>query len=76
MNEDLFTLLTRDLKLPEDRLTPEASLDDAGFDSLAIVELSVLLTEQLGVEVTDTEIKDAGTLTALDNLVAQKRTGR
>ncbi|MFI8105376.1 acyl carrier protein [Streptomyces sp. NPDC086023] len=76
MTGDLARILTDDLKLPASQLTDDASLDQAGFDSLAVVELSVLLTDRYGIDVTDSDIKDAATLGQLDLLITTKRNGR
>jgi acyl carrier protein len=76
MTGDLVRILTYDLKLPADRLTDDASLDHAGFDSLAVVELSVLLTDRYGIDISDGDIKDSATLGRLDLLITSKRSGR
>lgn len=76
MNGDLTRILTDDLKLPADRLTDDASIDDAGFDSLAVVELAVILTDRYGIDISDGDIKAAATLGRLDLLVTTKRSGR
>ncbi|MGP3990785.1 acyl carrier protein [Streptomyces sp. 3N207] len=76
MTGDLEVLLQADLKLPAHQLKPHASLEDAGFDSLAIVELSVLLGERFGIDVTDADIRDAATLDQLDRLIQRKRDER
>lgn len=77
MTGDLTRILTDDLKLPADRLTDDdASLDHAGFDSLAVVELSVLLTDRYGIDISDSDIKNAATLGRLDLLITTKRNGR
>ncbi|MFJ3979225.1 acyl carrier protein [Streptomyces sp. NPDC090021] len=76
MTGDLVRILTDDLGLPADRLAEDASLDHAGVDSLAVVELSVLLTDRYGIDITDSDIKTASTLGQLDLLITTKRTGR
>ncbi|MFD6244596.1 acyl carrier protein [Streptomyces roseolus] len=76
MTGDLVRILTDDLGLAADRLADDASLDHAGFDSLAVVELSVLLTDRYGIDVTDSDINSAATLGQLDLLITTKRTGR
>ncbi|WP_455351334.1 acyl carrier protein [Streptomyces sp. SYSU K217416] len=73
MTSDLESILRKELKVPADQLSPDATLDDAGFDSLAIVELSVLLADRLGIVISDAEIKGAATLGQLDLLIEQKR---
>jgi acyl carrier protein len=76
MTSDLISILIHDLKLPADRLTDDATLDHAGFDSLAVVELSVLLTDRYGLDISDSDIKDAATLGQLDLLITTQRNGR
>lgn len=76
MNGDLKNILLNDLKLSADRLTPDASLEDAGFDSLAVVELSVLAKDRFGIDVADADIKSAVTLQQLDDLIQRKRDER
>ncbi|MFI6883879.1 acyl carrier protein [Streptosporangium canum] len=76
MNRDLATILTGDLKLSEQDLIPGATLEDAGVDSLAIVELSILLGERLGLDVSEADIKGAATLDQLDQLIQRKRNER
>ncbi|TWD13084.1 acyl carrier protein [Streptomyces sp. T12] len=76
MTGDLISILIHDLKLPADRLTGDATLDHAGFDSLAVVELSVLLTDRYGLDISDSDIKDAATLGQLDHLITTQRNGR
>ncbi|MFI6055944.1 acyl carrier protein [Streptomyces violascens] len=76
MTDELAAILRDDLRLPAASLTPEASLDTAGFDSLALVELSVLLGDRYGIDVTDAEIKNAATLKDLDLLIQHKRDER
>ncbi|APE26726.1 acyl carrier protein [Streptomyces venezuelae] len=76
MTGDLASILTDDLKLPADRLADDATLDDAGFDSLAVVELSVLLADRYGIEVSDSDITSTATLGDLDLLITSKRSGK
>jgi acyl carrier protein len=49
--DTLASLLTTTLGRPAASITPETVLDDLSLDSLALVELSVALTEHLGVRV-------------------------
>ncbi|HEY9327229.1 MAG TPA: acyl carrier protein [Streptomyces sp.] len=76
MTGDLTRILTDDLNLPADRLTDDASLDHAGFDSLAVVELSVLLADRYGIDISDSDINGAATLSQLDLLITTKRSER
>ncbi|MEV6048689.1 acyl carrier protein [Streptomyces xanthochromogenes] len=76
MTGDLTRILIDDLKLPADQLTDDASLDHAGFDSLAVVELSVLLADRYGIDISESDIKGAATLGQLDLLITTQRNGR
>ncbi|MFB6617692.1 acyl carrier protein [Streptomyces sp. NPDC056367] len=76
MTGDFTSILRDDLKLSVDHLTDDASLDRAGFDSLAIVELSFLLTDRYAIDISDSEIKAAATLGRLDLLIQRKRDER
>jgi acyl carrier protein len=76
MTGDLARILTDDLNLPADQLTNGTTLDQAGFDSLTVVELSVLLTDRYGIDITDSDIKNSATLGQLDLLITTKRNGR
>lgn len=69
MNGDLKNILVNDLKLSPGSLTPDATLEAAGFDSLAIVELSVLLGDRFGIDVSETDIKGAVILERLDHII-------
>lgn len=76
MTGDLTSILTDDLHLPAQQLTDDATLDHAGFDSLAVVELSVILNDRYGIGITDGDIIAAATLGELDRLIATKRSER
>ncbi|MFF8387753.1 acyl carrier protein [Streptomyces kanasensis] len=76
MTDDLTRLLVDDLRLPADRLTDDASPDQAGLDSLAVVELSFLLADRYGIDVAYSDIERAGTLGDLDHLITTKRSER
>ncbi|WP_179084042.1 acyl carrier protein [Streptomyces rectiverticillatus] len=73
MNEDLKRILTVDLQLDDAALRPGTSLEDAGIDSLSVVELSVYLSEQLGLEISEEELQSAASVDELDRMVEQRR---
>ncbi|MFE3946235.1 phosphopantetheine-binding protein [Streptomyces sp. NPDC059118] len=75
MNEILKTILTGPLQVDEKLLRPEASLEDAGLDSLAIAELDLLLAEQ-GFAVGEDRLASVTTVGALDQLVDEHLAGR
>ncbi|MFF2073157.1 acyl carrier protein [Kitasatospora sp. NPDC058162] len=62
----LRNLLVRELRIDPDLLVPASTLDAIGLDSLAVVELSVLLTEQFETPVTEDRITGLRTLENLN----------
>ncbi len=76
MNPLLMEILVTDLQLNPQALYPESRLEDAGLDSLALVDLSVQLQERLNVEIRDDELSSVTTVGALDRMVAERLNGR
>lgn len=75
MNQMLKDILTGHLQVGEQSLRPEASLEDAGLDSLAIAELDLLLAEH-GVTIGEDRLSSVTTVGALDQLVGEHLAGR
>ncbi|MEV4923038.1 acyl carrier protein [Streptomyces roseoverticillatus] len=73
MNEDLKRILTVELNLDDAALHPGTSLEDAGIDSLSVVELSVHLSDQLGLEISEEELQSAASVGELDRMIEQRR---
>ncbi|MEU4863709.1 phosphopantetheine-binding protein [Kitasatospora aureofaciens] len=76
LDPDVEDLLVRELRVKPEALAADATLEEAGLDSLSLVELSVLLSELLGSKVSEDEIHDARTVGGLAVLVENKRRGR
>lgn len=72
MYEELRTLLIDDLRLTESDLRPEAGREEAGLDSLAVVELSMLLSERFSVEISDEDLLEAATVADIAHLLEQQ----
>jgi acyl carrier protein len=49
----LMTVLTEKFEAPADRIRPDATLDDLGLDSLAVVELYLTLQEHWHIPLED-----------------------
>ncbi|KRD23563.1 hypothetical protein ASE41_10975 [Streptomyces sp. Root264] len=64
----MVRILVEDLGISEDDLRPDASLNDAGLDSLALAELA----ELLGVHLGDDVLNKASTIAALNTLIEQQ----
>lgn len=65
-------MLLVDLELEEHRLRPESALEDAGLDSLGLVELSVALDQRHGIAITEQELAAARTMAELDRMVSAR----
>lgn len=65
VQDRLFAVITNSMGVPADELTPEATLDDLELDSLALVELSVVVQKEFGVAVDDTALTPESTLSEL-----------
>ncbi|MET8288747.1 acyl carrier protein [Streptomyces sp. NPDC048448] len=61
--EELKNVLVS-LGLSEDDISPDATREEAGLDSIAVVELALVLRREKGVAVTEEEI--GATLTVAD----------
>jgi acyl carrier protein len=62
MFEKLKEILVNKLKVTPEQITLEATLEDIELDSLAVVELSLVLETELGVSVSDDELLEAETV--------------
>jgi acyl carrier protein len=76
VNPSLMDILVTHLQLDSQALRLESRLEDAGLDSLTLVELSVLLRERAEVEIGEDELSSATTVGALDRMVAERLTRR
>lgn len=75
MYELLKTIMIEDLKLDANDVSPEASREDAGLDSLAIVELSMVLSKRFGIDVSDDEMLELKTVADIAQLIEQRTVG-
>ncbi|GLZ42495.1 phosphopantetheine-binding protein [Actinokineospora sp. NBRC 105648] len=62
MFETLKTILVDKLKISPDQITLEASKEDVELDSLAVVELSLVLEKELGLKISDDELIEVDTV--------------
>lgn len=62
MFEQFKDLLVNKLKVSPDLITPEATREDIELDSLAVVELSIMLEAEFGIKITDDELLEADTV--------------
>lgn len=75
MYDLLKTIMIENLQLDADSVYPGASREDAGLDSLAVVELSMVLSQRLGVDITDDELLELKTVADIAQLMEQRSAG-
>ena len=68
--KEVKTLVSKVIKIPEDRLYPEVNLfADLGVDSLLGVEIIASLDKKYGLDVPEDKLKDINTLDDITSLV-------
>ncbi|MCC2280755.1 acyl carrier protein [Streptomyces sp. ET3-23] len=70
--QTIHEILTGPLDIAPECIRPETRLPDLGLDSLAYVELAVLISSAFGVEIDDEELRDVS-VEQLTELVEQRR---
>ncbi|GGU99587.1 hypothetical protein GCM10010211_78670 [Streptomyces albospinus] len=66
-------LLTEHMGVPENIIKPDATFEDLELDSLSIVELTVIIEDRLGVQLTQEDVKP--TLGEFCQVVEKRRGG-
>jgi len=62
MYDQLKKIMSTKFKVPEDEIQPSSSYEELGLDSLDMVELSLVIEQDFGIQVSDDELADAETL--------------
>jgi acyl carrier protein len=70
--EELRTILVEDLQLREADVRPDAGKEGAGLDSLALVELSMILSKRFAIEISDDELMRVSTVAEIARLMAER----
>ena len=68
----LMSILVNDLQMRAEDITPTATCVEVGLDSLTVVELSGVLSSQLGIEIYDYELLELGTVGAIACLMQER----
>ncbi|BFV59194.1 hypothetical protein KCMC57_up42980 [Kitasatospora sp. CMC57] len=71
MFEKLKEILVSKLKVMPEQVTPEATKEDVELDSLAVVELSLLLEAEYGISITDDQLLEAETIGEMAALIEE-----
>jgi acyl carrier protein len=72
MFETLKKILVEKLKVSPDQVTPEATKEDVELDSLAVVELSLVLEKELNITISDDELLEVPTIGEIAALMEQR----
>ncbi|MGX7827579.1 acyl carrier protein [Actinokineospora sp. 24-640] len=72
MFETLKTILVDKLKVSPDQIIAEATKEDVELDSLAVVELSLVLEKELGLKISDDELMELDTVGEIVALMEQR----
>lgn len=75
MFDQLKSILVEDLQMRSEDVVATADRTEVGLDSLAVVELSVLLSKRLDIEVQDYELLELGTVGDIAELLAERCRG-
>lgn len=62
IEERITQIFATHLGIEESRVTPEASLDDMGADSMDKAELIMEIEEEFNMEIPDADASDIGTV--------------
>ncbi|MEV5754665.1 acyl carrier protein [Actinoallomurus sp. NPDC052308] len=73
--ERIIAVMAENLQVAAAVITPATVFDDLELDSLVLVELSVILRREFGVEVSDDELADSGTVGNAATLVNERIAG-
>lgn len=72
MYEVLKDILVSKLKVQPDQITLDSSKEDIELDSLAVVELSLLLETELGIRISDDELLEVPTVGDIVDLMEER----
>ncbi|MFI0776357.1 acyl carrier protein [Streptomyces sp. NPDC021212] len=72
MFETLKEVLVGKLKAASEKITPEATIEEAELDSLSIVELSIILEKDFTITITDDELLAAPTIGDMAKLMEER----
>ncbi len=70
--EKIKTILVDNFSVPEDQVTREATVQDLDLDSLDLVEMTMMVEEEIGVEIEDEEVADVETIQDMLELLEKK----
>lgn len=72
MLEQLKEILSNKLKVSSEAIVPTATREDIELDSLAVVELSLLLKSELDLDISDDDLLEAETVADMVRLMEER----
>ncbi|MCH0540960.1 acyl carrier protein [Streptomyces sp. MUM 203J] len=72
MLEQLRDILSNKLKVSSEAIVPTATREDIELDSLAVVELSLLLKSELDLDISDDDLLEAETVADMVRLMEER----
>ena len=72
INERLSTLIADKTKLSADIIKPDLNLEASGLDSFARIELILVIEEEFGIELSDSESANISTIDDLIKIIVEK----
>ena len=72
MFEKLKEILVDKLKVSPINITPDATKDDLDLDSLAVVELAIVLDKECGLKISDDELFETRTVGDIVRLMEER----
>jgi acyl carrier protein len=72
MYEILKEILVTDLRLVDTDIAPDASIEEVGLDSLALVELAMVVSNRFSIEIADYELMDIKTIGQIVSLMEER----
>jgi acyl carrier protein len=72
VEERFSKVLTGQLKVKEDLVTADATLESLSFDSLVLVELGLILEKEFGVRIEEGELTEQLTIGDVTELLTAK----
>ncbi|CQR59785.1 acyl carrier protein [Streptomyces leeuwenhoekii] len=73
MFDTLKEILVAMLKVSPDLITEKATREEAELDSLAVVELSMLLEKDYGIKISDDELMEAENIGEMARMMTERR---
>jgi len=72
INDRLSTIIDEKTKLSKDDIRPDLNLESSGLDSFARIELILVIEEEFGIELSDSESADIATVDDIIKMIEQK----